>query len=286
MTIIRCFILTGLYLLFSPPIVTAQESFGEGTHLVGSDIQPGIYQTLGEITYFERLSGLSGEFSDIIANEASPPIPVLIEIKEDDVAFNSQGPGIWLRIDDSYNPEIKTSFDDGWWIVGVDIEPGLYRTTDEVRYYARLSDVSGDFSAIIANEASTSGPAIIRIDESDFAFQSSGDVLWSLIDDSYQPELRTSFDDGWWIVGVDIQPGVYRTSDDVSYFARLSGFGNEFSEIIANEASASGSSIIEIQPADIGFQTKGGATWTIVDLSPTAIESTTWGLVKQHTNVK
>jgi hypothetical protein len=134
MTIIRCFILTGLYLLFSPPIVTAQESFGEGTHLVGSDIQPGIYQTLGEITYFERLSGLSGEFSDIIANEASPPIPVLIEIKEDDVAFNSQGPGIWLRIDDSYNPEIKTSFDDGWWIVGVDIEPGLYRTTDEVGY--------------------------------------------------------------------------------------------------------------------------------------------------------
>jgi|TARA_B110000495_G_C22892742_1_gene520741 hypothetical protein len=98
--------------------------------------------------------------------------------------------------------------------------------------------------------------------------------------------LRTSFDDGWWIVGVDIQPGVYRTSDDVSYFARLSGFGNGFSEIIVNEASAYGSSIIEIQPADIGFQTKGGATWTIVDLSPTAIESTTWGLVKQHTNVK
>jgi hypothetical protein len=283
MTNLRFSILTGLCLLVSySSAATAQESFGEGTHLVGSDIQPGIYRTNGEITYFERLSGLSGEFSDIIANEASPPTPVLVEIKEDDIAFKSEGSGVWTRIDGSYNPEIKTSFDDGWWIVGVDIQPGLYRTTDEVRYYARLSDVSGDFSAIIANEASTSGPAIIEINENDFAFQSSGDVLWSLIDDSYQPELRTSFGDGWWIVGVDIQPGVYRTPDDVSYYARLSGFGNEFSEIIANEASASGNSIIEIFPTDVGFQTQGGATWTIIDLSPTAVKSSTWGMIKLH----
>jgi hypothetical protein len=54
-------------------------TFGPGTHLVGTDIEPGVYRTEGEITYFARLSGLSGEFSDIIANEALPEGPVLID---------------------------------------------------------------------------------------------------------------------------------------------------------------------------------------------------------------
>jgi hypothetical protein len=47
-------------------------AFGPGTHLVGTDIEPGVYRITGEITYFARLSGLTGEFSDIIANGASP----------------------------------------------------------------------------------------------------------------------------------------------------------------------------------------------------------------------
>ena len=281
MIIFRSILITTLYLnIFSPSFLTAQDNFGEGTHLVGSDIQPGIYQTNGEITYFARLSGLGGEFGDIIANEASPPTPVLVEIKEEDIAFESEGSGIWSLIDDTYKPEMKNSFDDGWWLVGVDIQPGLYRTTSAVDYYARLSGVSAEFGDIIANEASTSGPAIIEIKESDFAFQSSGEMSWTLVDDSYQSELRTSFSDGWWIVGVDIEPGIYRTSDDVDYYARLSGFGNDFTDIIANEASASGNSIIEIKPTDVGFQTQGGATWSKADITPTAIESTTWGSIK------
>lgn len=45
-------------------------AFGPGIHLVGTDIEPGVYRTTGEITYFARLSGLTGEFSDIIANAA------------------------------------------------------------------------------------------------------------------------------------------------------------------------------------------------------------------------
>jgi hypothetical protein len=40
---------------------------------------------------------------------------------------------------------------------------------------------------------------------------------WNLVGDSYQPEPMLTFGDGWWIVGVDIFPGVYRTSDEVQY---------------------------------------------------------------------
>ncbi len=72
------------------------------------------------------------------------------------------------------------------------------------------------------------------------------DAIWALLDDSYQPEVRSSFGDGWWIVGLDIEPGTYRTSDDVSYFARLSGFGHELADIIVNKAFTSGSSVIEV----------------------------------------
>ena len=41
-------------------IAQPARSFGPGTHLVGSDIEPGLYRSEGEVTYFERLSGLSG----------------------------------------------------------------------------------------------------------------------------------------------------------------------------------------------------------------------------------
>ena len=41
-------------------IAQPARSFGAGTYLVGSDIEPGLYRSEGEVTYFERLSGLSG----------------------------------------------------------------------------------------------------------------------------------------------------------------------------------------------------------------------------------
>ena len=178
----------------------------------------------------------------------------------------------------------QDSFSEGTHLVGKDIQPGRYRTTDEVNYFARLSGVSGQLDDIIANGAFTSGPVVVDIKENDFAFQSSGDATWVLLDDSYQPEIRSSFGDGWWIVGVDIAPGVYRTSDEVSYFARLSGFGHELADVIVNEAFTSGSSTIEIMSTDVGFETQGGATWSRVDLSVTKIESATWGTIKlrQH----
>ena len=73
---------------------------------------------------------------------------------------------------------------------------------------------------------------------------------------------------------------MYRTPDDVNYFARLYGFGNELADIITNAAFAEGGSIIEIMDADVGFQTQGGATWSRIDDTPTLVRSASWGLVK------
>lgn len=72
-------------------------TFGDGTWVVGEDIEPGTYRSEGgDYCYWERLSGLSGEFDDIIANELTEGQAV-VQISESDVAFKSQDCGTWTR---------------------------------------------------------------------------------------------------------------------------------------------------------------------------------------------
>ena len=70
---------------------------GSGTFIVGEDIEPGTYRTDGtSYCYWERLSGLSGEFHDIITNEFSEGTSY-VTIAESDMAFSSQSCGEWVR---------------------------------------------------------------------------------------------------------------------------------------------------------------------------------------------
>jgi hypothetical protein len=74
-----------------------------------------------------------------------------------------------------------TTFGDGMWLVGTDIAPGTYRTTtSEGCYYERLSDLSGDFDAIIDNAFVDDGnPALVEIAPTDAAFDSDGCGTWT-----------------------------------------------------------------------------------------------------------
>ncbi|OPL10383.1 MAG: hypothetical protein AVO34_10895 [Firmicutes bacterium ML8_F2] len=159
-----------------PPTIEA------GTYVVNEDIEPGLYRSEGGITYFERLSGLSGERKDVIANGAVPNGPVVVEVKESDVAFRSEGSGTWYRLDDSYQPELKSTIEDGCWIVGVDIEAGTYRTDDEIDYWARLSNFSHEVDAVIANDAMVTGGTAVEIKSSDAGFISQGRAIWTKVD--------------------------------------------------------------------------------------------------------
>lgn len=68
---------------------------GDGTFIVGEDIQPGTYETEGsEYCYWERLSGTSGTFDDIIANGV-PTGPSIITISPSDEAFLTEGCSEW-----------------------------------------------------------------------------------------------------------------------------------------------------------------------------------------------
>jgi hypothetical protein len=74
----------------------------------------------------------------------------------------------------------------------------------------------------------------------------------------------TSFGDGVWRVGADIQPGTYRATDTREcYWERMRDFGSGLDSIIANE-NVNGPAVVTIAPSDAGFKSVRCGTWTKV----------------------
>ncbi|GAA1821640.1 hypothetical protein GCM10009771_21540 [Nesterenkonia flava] len=60
---------------------------------------------------------------------------------------------------------------------------------------------------------------------------------------------------GMYLVGTDIQPGTYYTNADRCYWARLSGFSGNLSDILAN-GNTRGTTYVTIAPTDTAFETR------------------------------
>ena len=157
-------------------------NFKDGTHRVGEDIQPGTYRTREGSSgcYYARLSGFGGSLDEIISNE-NTSYPAIVTIAETDEGFKSTNCGTWTQ-DLSAITESQTTFTDGMYIVGTDIEPGTYKSTGQTGcYYARLSGFSGGLGEIISNE-NTDEPAVVTIAATDEGFKSSGCGIWEKIE--------------------------------------------------------------------------------------------------------
>lgn len=163
------------------------------------------------------------------------------------------------------SPAVAAGFGDGTWLVGTDIEPGLYRANDaSFCYWARLSGLGGDLGDIIANEIGSGFSLVVEIMPSDRAFETSGCGEWAPLE-SASPSGGEDFGDGTWVVGLDIEPGTYRAlGGDSCYWVRLSGFSGELSDILAN-ALPSGGTVVEIVATDTGFATSGCERWEPVE---------------------
>lgn len=160
------------------PIVA---SFGNGTHIIGTDIQAGTYRSQGTKTcYWARLSGFSGQLDDIIANGNNSP--EIITISASDAAFKTAGCGQWVAIESTYPTTPSISFLDGTYKVEKHIAPGTYRadgSPDDLCYWARLSNFShAGISGVITNGNS---PAVIQISSSDKGFSTFGCGNWTKI---------------------------------------------------------------------------------------------------------
>ena len=251
------------------------EGYPDGTYLVGSDIAPGLYRSSGgEFCIWERLSGLSGEFDDIIAagyEEGS----AVVEIREGDMAFKSTGCGAWTLADSVSASEALESeageYPDGTYLVGSDMAPGLYRSPGGAFcIWERLSGLSGEFDDIIAG-GYEEGSAVVEIQEGDVAFKSVGCGTWTPVDPSSTPAPHTlelaaeGYPNGTYLVGWDMAPGLYRSpGGEFCIWERLSGLSGEFDDIIAG-GYEEGSAVVEIREGDVAFKSVGCGAWVPVE---------------------
>ncbi|RVW01550.1 hypothetical protein [Rhodococcus spongiicola] len=97
-------VMVGAIALGAGTASAAATSFGDGTHLVGTHIRPGVYESQwSDSCYWERLSGLSGDLDDIIANDFASGRQV-VRIYYSDTAFKSSRCGTWTRLPDPPAP--------------------------------------------------------------------------------------------------------------------------------------------------------------------------------------
>ena len=157
------------------------------------------------------------------------------------------------------SPTPEPGFGDGTWRVGEDIPPGLYVAPGgDLCYWARLSGFGGSLDEIIANDLG-GGQRIVTIAPSDAGFDTGGCGTWQPHQAIASP--LAAIPEGTWMIGPEVQPGTYTApGGDLCYWARLSGFGGSFDEIIANDLGG-GRMIVTIAPSDAGFATSGCGTW-------------------------
>ncbi|MEU9283698.1 hypothetical protein AB0D57_02985 [Streptomyces sp. NPDC048275] len=164
--------------------------------------------------------------------------------------------------------EKKAAFEgDGDFEVGTDIKPGTYRTTgntDDMCYWERAKDSSGDMESILAND-NVSGTSYVTIAAGDKLFKSSGCKDWEAVDAkaSGTPATQMKGDGGMHRVGFDIAPGTYKStgnSDDMCYWERAKDATQSMDSIIANN-NVTGTAVVTISAGDGYFKTVGCKDW-------------------------
>ena len=155
-----------------------QTTFGPGQYLVGTDIAAGSYYTdPGGGCYWERLRGLGGTVSDIIAKEfiGHNAGQEVVDILPSDLAFGTRAAcGTWF--DSPRSGGSPNSISPGNWLVGSQVLPGTYVSIVGTGcYWERLRDFTGESSGIIANDfVPDAGQQFVTIGGSDVGFQTDG----------------------------------------------------------------------------------------------------------------
>lgn len=90
------------------------------------------------------------------------------------------------------------------------------------------------------------------------------------------PVTRTFPGDGTFKVGIDIQPGTYRSAGGEScYWERLRGLSGSYKDIIANGAG-NAPQVVQIEASDVAFKTQHCPVWTLQSAgSPTPTSTST-----------
>ena len=125
----------------------------DGTYRVGTEVKPGLYKATGSGSgcYWQRLSGFSGELSQINANYYGTA-RTYVQILPGDVGFSTDGCGSWTTAPSTGAKSTRITAD-GTYRVGIDILSGTYYGygAGESCYWATLSGFRKEAGDIIAN---------------------------------------------------------------------------------------------------------------------------------------
>lgn len=155
-------------------------TFGDGTHQLGSALPAGTYRTRADVAgcYWARLSGFSGQLSDVIENNLSDYHQV-VTIEPTDAGFESDGCGTWTNNLSALTSSPTAPFGNGQWIVGTDISAGTWSAPGGPNcYWERESDFTGDINSVIANDLSAVTP-VVTISATDAGFTSEDCGTWT-----------------------------------------------------------------------------------------------------------
>jgi hypothetical protein len=165
----------------------------------------------------------------------------------------------FVREDVATRPPPVEEFVDGTWRVPDEVTPGIYRTmpSDVACYWER----SGHAGEIKANGLSRHA-MIVEISSADAEFESERCALWSTNLSSRTKSTTTPFGPGAYLVGTEIEPGLWRSTDSsrTCYWARLSGWSGEPRHTIADGRSQD-IQTVAVRPDDIGFTSDQCGSW-------------------------
>jgi S-layer family protein len=154
------------------------------------------------------------------------------------------------------------TFGSGTWVVGSGVPAGTYRSPGGGScYWERLSGFGGTFGEIIANDFG-SIKIVVEIKSSDAGFSTDQCGTWTNNLSAITSSLTAPFGAGTYIVGTDIGAGTWSAPGGAScYWERVSGFGGQVSDIIANDFAPT-SPVVAISAGDAGFRSSDCGTWT------------------------
>ena len=143
-----------------------------GTHVVGTDIDPGVYvgmASAGVLCTWERLNNLKGEIESVIAIGV-PEGLFYVEVLDSDLGFTT-GCELLPIEQVPARADFLTSVPIGIYLVGRDIAPGLYRgeaSQGALCTWERLNSVRGDVESVTAVGTPT-GQYHVAVTSTDYA---------------------------------------------------------------------------------------------------------------------
>jgi hypothetical protein len=153
----------------------------------------------------------------------------------------------------------------GKYLVGKDIEPGLYKvilkdSLMKMGYIERASDTDMSFSSIIANIILT-GNGYVDIKSTDVAVKLTGVEMYKIDLATLEKNAKDEINDGIYLVGYDIKPGTYKvevtdTNTNMAYVERAKNVSMGLDDIIANEL-IQGQGYVTIKDSDFAVRVQG-----------------------------